>query len=96
MLNKKRAGSDSEYGDDDDEEEEEEMPEEAGRTYNTSEKTERLEPIQTDPENDATEIHTDREIPQGENSETKIRRHSRNVNIPSTYSSILYRVNFWM
>ena len=68
------SASETEDEDDDDDE----MPEEAGnRSYDTSEREGRYEPIRTNPEEDVIQIHTDSdEIPQGEN---EIRRSSRNI-----------------
>ena len=56
---------------DEDDDYEEEMPEEAGdRSYDTSERDGRYQPIRTNPEEDVIQIHTDGdEIPQGENIE---------------------------
>ena len=67
VQNKKHT--ETETGDED--EDDEEIPEEAGKTYDTSEKDGRYAPIQTDPENDVIQIHTDEEMPQGEISENK-------------------------
>ena len=49
------------------------MPEEAGnRSYDTSERDVRYEPIRTNAEEDVIQVHTDGdEIPQGENIENK-------------------------
>ena len=44
------------------------MPEEVGKTYDTSERDGRCAPIRTDAENDEIQILTDGEMPQGENS----------------------------
>ena len=65
VQNEKHTETVSEDEDDDDDDEEE-MPEEAGKTYDTSERGGRYAPIQTDPENDAIQIHTDGEMPQGQ------------------------------
>ena len=70
------------------------MPEEAGKTYDTSEKYRRYAPIQTDPENDVIQTHTDGEMHQGENSEHKHRRSNRNTTRPNRYGSISYKGNF--
>ena len=71
MQNKKQTATETE-DEDDDNDEEEEMPEEAGKTYDTSERGGRYVPIRKDPENDVIQIHTDREMPQGENTEKTI------------------------
>ena len=85
--------SESEDEDDDDDEE---MPEETGnRSYGTSERGGRYEPIQTNPEEDVIQIHTDGEISLGENIENKIRRSNRNINKPNRYGCIPYTGNFW-
>ena len=93
VQNRKVSVSETEDEDDDDDEE---MPEETGnRTYDTSERNGRYQPIQTNHEEDAIQIHTDGdEIPQGENTDNKIRRSSRN-NKPNRYGSIPYTGNFW-
>ena len=72
VQNRKVSVSETEDEDDDDDKE---MPEEIGsRTYDTSERNGRFQPIQTNPEEDAIQIHTDGdEIPQGENTDKKIR-----------------------
>ena len=59
MRNKKHTETETEDEDEDDEE----IPEDAGKTYDTSEKDGRYAPIQTDPENDVIQIHTDGEMP---------------------------------
>ena len=94
VQNRKVSVSETEDEDDDDDEE---MPEETGnRTYDTSERNGRYQPIQTNPEEDAIQNHTDGDdIPQGENTDKKIRRSSRNINKPNRYSSIPYTGNFW-
>ena len=56
MQNKKHTETETEDEDD------EEIPEDAGKTYDTSEKDGRYAPIQTDPENDVIQIHTDGEM----------------------------------
>ena len=68
MQNKKHTETETEDEDEDDEE----IPEEAGKTYDTSEKDGRYAPIQTDPENGVIQIHTDGEMHQGEDFENKI------------------------
>ena len=95
VQNKKHTETESEDEDDDDDDEEE-MPEEAGKIYDTSERGGRYAPIQTDPENDAIQIHTDGEMPQGENTENNHRRSNRNTNRPNRYGSIYYKGNFWV
>ena len=93
LKNRKTSISESEDEDDDDDEE---MPEETGnRSYDTSERGGRYEPIQTNPEEDVIQIHTDGEISHGENIENKIRRSSRNLNKPNRYGCIPYTGNFW-
>ena len=92
VQNKKHTETETEDGDEDDEE----IPEEAGKTYDTSEKDGRYAPKQTDPENDVIQIHTDVEMPQGENSENKYRRSNRNTNKPNRYGSIPFKGNFWV
>ena len=95
VQNKKQTETETKDEDDHDDDEEE-MPEEAGKTYDTSERGGRYAPIRTDPENDAIQIHTDGEMPQGENTENNHRRSSRNTNRPNRYGSIYYRGNFWV
>ena len=95
VQNKKHTETESEDEDDDDDDEEE-MPEETGKIYDTSERGGRYAPIQTDPENDAIQIHTDGEMPQGENTENNHRRSNRNTNRPNRYGSIYYKGNFWV
>ena len=58
---------------------------------------EMVEPADSNqPEEDAIQIHTDGdEIPQGENTDNKIRRSSRNINKPNRYGSVPYTGNFW-
>ena len=74
--------------DTDTEEEDEEMPEATGRqTYDTFERNGKYIPIQTNPEDDAIQIHTDGEI-SCQNTETIIRRSNLNVHKPNRYSSI--------
>ena len=94
VQNRKVSVSETEDEDDDDDEE---MPEETGnRTYDTSERNGRYQPIQTNPEEDAIQIHTDGdETPQGENTDNKIRRSSQNINKPNRYGSIPYTGIFW-
>ena len=70
------------------------MTEETWRLYNTSERGGRYESIRNDLENDAIQIYTDEQIPQGEYSELNIRRSIQNGNKPNRYGSIPYRGNF--
>ena len=93
MQNKKQTETETEDDDDDDEEE---MPEEAGETYDTSERGGRYGPIRTDPDNDVIQIHTDGEMPQGEKTENNHRRSNQNTNRPNRYGSIYYQGNFWV
>ena len=93
VQNRKTSISESEDHDDDDDEE---MPEEIGnRSYDTWEREGRYEPIRTNPEEDVIQIHTDGELPQGENNENKTRRSNRNTNKPNRYGCIPYTGNFW-
>ena len=75
VQNRKSTGSDSEEEDED--ADDEEMPEETGtptpNMYDTSERGRRYEPIRTNREEDAVQLHTDGEI-SGENLKTNIRR----------------------
>ena len=90
---KKKTETDSEEEDDYDDDDE--IPETTGRqTYDTSERNGRYVPIQTNPEVDALQLHTDGEIP-GENNKNIIRHSNRNVNKPNRYGSIPYTGNFW-
>ena len=57
-------------------------------------KNEKYEPIRTDPDTDTIQIHTDGEIPQGENSELSFTRSKRNFNKPNRYGRIPYRGRF--
>ena len=93
MQNKKYTETETE----DEDEDNEEIPEDAGKTYDTSEKDGWYAPIQTDPENDVIQIHTDGEMPlRGENSQNKYRRSNRNTNKPNRYGGITYKGNFWV
>ena len=93
VQNRKTSISESEDDDDDDDEE---MPEEIGnRSYDTSEREGRYEPIRTNPEEDVIQIQTDGELPQGGNNENKTRRSNRNTNKPNRYGCIPYTGNFW-
>ena len=92
VQNRKTSISESEDDDDDDDEE---MLEETGnRSYDTSEREGRYEPIRTNPEEDVIQIHTDGELPQGENNENKTLRSNRNTNKPNRYGCIPYTGNF--
>ena len=78
----------------DDDDDDEKIAEETGRqTYDTSESKSRYATIQTNPEDDATQIHTDGEI-SDENTETIIRRSNRNVRKPNSYGRVPYTGNF--
>ena len=95
VQNRKSTGSDTEEeGEDDDDEE---IPEKAGtptsKVYDTSERGGRYEPIRTNPEEDALQLHTDSEI-SGENLKTNIRRSSRDSKKPNRYGTIPYTENF--
>ena len=93
VQNRKTSVSETENEDDEDDEE---MPEGTGnRSYDTSERDGRYEPMRTNPDEDVIQIHTDGEIPQGENIENKIRRSDRNTNTPNRYGCIPYTGNFW-
>ena len=71
------------------------MPEATGNiTYDTSERNGRYAPIQTNPEEDAIQIHTDGEIP-SENLEHAIRPSNQKTNKPNRYGSLSYTGNFW-
>ena len=71
------------------------MPETTGKqTYDTSERNGLYAAIETNPEDDALQIHTDGEIP-GENNKNINRRSNRNVNKPNRYGCIPYTRNFW-
>ena len=54
----------------------------------------KLCPIQTNPVDDAIQIHTDGEI-SGENLDHKIRRPNRKTNKPNRYGGLSYTGNFW-
>ena len=74
---------------DDDDDEDEEMPEEtSNRSYDTSEREGRYKPIRTNPDEDVIQIHTDGEIPQGENTVNKTLRTNRNTNERNRYGCI--------
>ena len=93
VQDRKTSMSETEDEDDDDDEE---MPEETGnRSYDTSERDGRYERIRTNPEDDVIQIHTDGEIPQGENTENKTRRSNRNITEPNRYGCIPYTGIFW-
>ena len=95
IQNVKRTETDPE-DDDDQDDDEEEIPEEAGTVYDTFERDVRYEPIRTEPENDCLQLHTDGEMPQGENSKLNIRRTNRNVNRPNRYGSVAFQGNVCM
>ena len=95
VQNKNCTETDSE-DDEDDDDEEVEKSEETGRVYETSESVGRYEPIQTDPENDSLQIHTDGEIPQGENLKFSIRRLNRKINKSNRSDSVPYQGNFYL
>ena len=89
VQNRKMSMSVTEDEDDDDDDEE--MPEETGnRSYDTTERDGRNEPIRTNPEEDVIQIHTDGEISHGENTENKTRRSNRNTTKPNRYGCIPY------
>ena len=89
VQSRKTIDTDTEEEDDDDDGEE--MPEVTGKQiYDTFERNGRNAPIQTHPEDDAIQIHTNGEI-SGENTETIIRRLNRNIHKPNRYGSVLYR-----
>ena len=86
--------SDSEMEDEEDVDEEEEMPEMTrNATYDTSERNGKYVLIQTNPEEDVIQIHTDCGIP-GENFEHNIRRSNRTINKPNIFGSIPYTRSF--
>ena len=92
VQNRRKADTDTEEEVDDGDDEE--MPKTTGRpNYDTSERNGRYVPIHTNPEEDAIQIHTDREIP-GENTEKINRRSSRNVQRPNRYGSVPYTGHF--
>ena len=93
VQNKKQTETETEDEDDDDDDEEE-MPEEAGKTYDTSEKEGRYSPIRTDPENEAIQIHTDGEVPHGENTENNHRRSTeRQINRIDTVAYVIKEIS---
>ena len=93
VQNRTQSESDNK---DDDEDEEEEMSDETGnRTYDKSERDGPFEPIRTSPQKDVIRIHTDGEIPHGNNIENKIRRSCRNTNKPNRDCSITCSGTFW-
>ena len=93
--NRKPTGSDTDEEDADDDDDEE-MPDEIGRPkmYDTSERDGRYAPIQTNPEEEALQLHTDCEI-SGENLKTNIRRSSLVSKKPNRYGAIPNNGNFW-
>ena len=96
VQSRKSTGSDTEEEDEDDDDEG--MPEETGtptpKVCDTSERGGRYEPIRTNPEEDALQLHTDGEI-SGENLKTNIRRSSRESKKPNRYGTIHYTGNIW-
>ena len=52
-------------------------------------------PIQTNPEDDALQLHADGEIPGENKSNNIIRRSNRSIVKPNRYGSIPYTGNFW-
>ena len=93
VQNRKKTETDTEEEDDEDDEE---MPETTEReTYDTSERNGQCVPIQTNPEDDALQLHTDGEIPGENKSNNIIRRSNRNIVKPNRYGSIPYTGNFW-
>ena len=71
------------------------MPENTGRpTFDTPERESRYIPMQTNPEDDAKNIHTDGKTP-GENIEPEIRRLNRNVSESDRYDSVPFTKIFW-
>ena len=94
MQNRRRSDSDTEDEEDDDEHEE--KPEAIGNiTYDTSERNGRYAPIQTNPEQDVIQIHTDGEL-SGENFERNIPRSNRKTTEPNRYGSLPYTGYFWV
>ena len=70
------------------------MPEATvNKTYDTSEENGKYTPVQTNPEEDVIQIHTDGEI-SGENFEHKVRRSNRKINKQNRYGSVPYAGNF--
>ena len=94
VQNRKPLGSDTDKENEDDDEE---MPEKTGtpKVYDTSEQDGRYAPIRTIPEEDALQLHTDREM-SGENLKTNIRRSSRVSKKPNRYGTLPYTGNFWV
>ena len=71
------------------------MPEVTGDIiYDTFERNGSYVPIQTNPEEDAIQIHTEDEI-SGELLDNKIRRSNRKTNKPNRYGGLSYTRNFW-
>ena len=86
--NLRKADTDTEEEDDDEDDDEEEMPEATGRqTYDNCERNGKYIPIQTNPEDDAIQIHINGEI-SVENTETIIQCSNRNVHKLNRYGSI--------
>ena len=97
VQRKTRTETDSgDDDDDDDDEEEEEISEEPRSVNDTSERDGRYEPIRTDPKKYSLQLHTDGEVPQGENSKLNIRRSNRIIKKPNRYVSVPYQGNFYM
>ena len=83
MQNKKHTETETE--DEDEDEDDEEIPEDAGKTYDTSEKEGRYAPIQTDPENDVIQIHTDEKC--------RLRVRSLKINIDGQIETQINRID---
>ena len=80
--------TDSEEEEEEEDDDVEEMPETTGRqTYDTSVRNGQYVPIQTKPEDDALQLHTDGGIPGG-NNKTINWRSNRKVNKPNRDGSI--------
>ena len=97
-LVKARKQTKSDTKEEDDYDGDKEMPEEVGtptpKLYDTSERDGRYIPIQTNPEEDALQLHTDGEM-SCENIETNIGRSTRNSEKPNRHGTIPYTGNFW-
>ena len=93
IHNRRKADTDTEE-EEDDNDDDEEMPEATGRRiHDTSERNGRNAPVQSNPEDDVIQIHTDGEI-SGENTEKIIRRSNRNIHRPNRYGSVPFTGNF--
>ena len=93
VQNRKKTETDTEEEDDEDDQE---MPETTEReTYDTSEQNGSYVPIQTNPEDDALQLHTDGEIPGEKKRNNIIRRSNRNIVKSNRYGSIPYTGSFW-